>query len=91
MASVFSPVKKMKPEEYKRVTDVTYLGVVYGTLAALKRMLAARSRYDCAGGLGPCLSQHSAAICFTAPASMPLPGSPIHCAANLFMIGAKSI
>ena len=39
MASVFSPVKQMKPEEYKRVTDVTYLGVVYGTLAALRRML----------------------------------------------------
>ncbi len=39
MASVFSPVKKMKAEEYKRVTEVTYLGVVYGTLAALKRML----------------------------------------------------
>jgi NADP-dependent 3-hydroxy acid dehydrogenase YdfG len=39
MASVFSPVKEMRPEEYKRVTDVTYLGVVYGTLAALKRML----------------------------------------------------
>lgn len=39
MTSVFSPVKEMKPEEYKRVTEVTYLGVVYGTLAALKRML----------------------------------------------------
>jgi NAD(P)-dependent dehydrogenase (short-subunit alcohol dehydrogenase family) len=39
MASVFSPVKEMRPEEYKRVTEVTYLGVVYGTLAALKRML----------------------------------------------------
>jgi NAD(P)-dependent dehydrogenase (short-subunit alcohol dehydrogenase family) len=39
MVSVFSPVKEMKPEEYKRVTDVTYLGVVYGTLAALRRML----------------------------------------------------
>jgi len=39
MASVFSPVREMKPEEYKRVTEVTYLGVVYGTLAALKRML----------------------------------------------------
>lgn len=39
MASVFSPVKEMKPEEYKRVTDVTYLGYVYGTLAALKRMV----------------------------------------------------
>lgn len=39
MASVFSPVKEMRPEEYRRVTEVTYLGQVYGTLAALKRML----------------------------------------------------
>ncbi|HJT57708.1 MAG TPA: SDR family oxidoreductase [Ktedonobacteraceae bacterium] len=39
MASVFSPAKEMKPEEYKRVTEVTYLGQVYGTLTALKRML----------------------------------------------------
>src|SRR5437016_9814987 len=39
MASVFSPVMEMTAEEYKRVTEVTYLGVVYGTLAALKRML----------------------------------------------------
>lgn len=39
MASVFSPVREMQPEEYKRVTEVTYLGAVYGTLAALKRML----------------------------------------------------
>ena len=39
MASVFSPVKEMKPVEYKRVTEVTYLGQVYGTLAALRRML----------------------------------------------------
>jgi NAD(P)-dependent dehydrogenase (short-subunit alcohol dehydrogenase family) len=39
MTSVFSPAKEMEPEEFKRVTEVTYLGVVYGTLAALKRML----------------------------------------------------
>src|SRR5206468_4493929 len=39
MVSVFSPVKQLEPDEVKRVTDVTYLGVVYGTLAALKRML----------------------------------------------------
>jgi NADP-dependent 3-hydroxy acid dehydrogenase YdfG len=39
MASVFSPVKEMKPEEFKRVTDVTYLGLVHGTLAALRHML----------------------------------------------------
>ncbi len=39
MCSVFSPIKQMQPEEYKRVTEVTYLGYVYGTLAALRRML----------------------------------------------------
>jgi NAD(P)-dependent dehydrogenase (short-subunit alcohol dehydrogenase family) len=38
MASVFSPVKEMLAREYRRVTEVTYLGYVYGTLAALKRM-----------------------------------------------------
>ncbi|MCC9167454.1 SDR family oxidoreductase [Pontibacter harenae] len=39
MNSVFSPVKEMEPADYKRVTEVTYLGQVYGTLSALKRML----------------------------------------------------
>jgi len=39
MASVFSPIKEMTAAEFERVTQVTYLGYVYGTLAALKRML----------------------------------------------------
>ncbi|HEX4204763.1 MAG TPA: SDR family oxidoreductase, partial [Ktedonobacteraceae bacterium] len=39
MASVFSPFKEMQAEEFKRVTEVTYLGQVYGTMAALHRML----------------------------------------------------
>src|SRR5207302_3387697 len=39
MVSVFSPVKELTAEDVKRVTEVTYLGVVYGTIAALKRML----------------------------------------------------
>jgi NAD(P)-dependent dehydrogenase (short-subunit alcohol dehydrogenase family) len=39
MVSVFSPVKEMTPEEFRRVTEVTYLGTVYGTMAALRRML----------------------------------------------------
>lgn len=37
--SVFSPIKEMQPEDFKRVTEVTYLGVVHGTQAALKLML----------------------------------------------------
>jgi short-subunit dehydrogenase len=39
MVSVFSPVRQMRVEEYRRVTEVTYLGAVHGTLAALERML----------------------------------------------------
>jgi len=39
MVSVFSPVKEMRADEYRRVTEVTYLGAVHGTLAALRRML----------------------------------------------------
>src|SRR5688572_31964930 len=38
MVSVFSPVTEATPEEYRRVTDVTYLGAVHGTRAALSRM-----------------------------------------------------
>lgn len=39
MVSVFSPVKAMSADDYRRVTEVTYLGVVNGTLAALRHML----------------------------------------------------
>jgi NAD(P)-dependent dehydrogenase (short-subunit alcohol dehydrogenase family) len=39
MVSVLSPVRHLKNDEIRRVTDVTYLGVVYGTIAALRRML----------------------------------------------------
>ena len=38
--SVFSPFDQIQPAEYKRVTEVSYLGYVYGTMSALKRMKA---------------------------------------------------
>lgn len=38
MATVFAPVMDTTAGEYRRVTEVTYLGFVYGTQAALKRM-----------------------------------------------------
>jgi short-subunit dehydrogenase len=38
MATVFAPVWKITPEEFRRVTEVTYLGMVYGTMAALRHM-----------------------------------------------------
>lgn len=39
MASVFAPFKEMSMKDFKRVTEVTYLGQVYGTMAALRHML----------------------------------------------------
>jgi short-subunit dehydrogenase len=38
MATVFGPVSDLTPEEFRRGTEVTYLGQVHGTMAALKRM-----------------------------------------------------
>jgi NAD(P)-dependent dehydrogenase (short-subunit alcohol dehydrogenase family) len=38
MTTIFAPVDQIEPAEFKRVTEVTYLGAVYGTMAALKRM-----------------------------------------------------
>jgi NAD(P)-dependent dehydrogenase (short-subunit alcohol dehydrogenase family) len=36
--SVFAPFTEIQPEEFRRVTEVSYLGFVYGTMAALARM-----------------------------------------------------
>lgn len=39
MLSVFAPFKEMTATDFKTVTETTYLGYVYGTMSALKRML----------------------------------------------------
>lgn len=38
MVTVFAPVWNISPEEFRRVTEVTYLGFVHGTMAALRHM-----------------------------------------------------
>ncbi|WP_207539557.1 SDR family oxidoreductase [Sabulicella rubraurantiaca] len=38
MATVFGPAERVLPEEWRRVTEVTYHGAVHGTLAALRHM-----------------------------------------------------
>jgi NAD(P)-dependent dehydrogenase (short-subunit alcohol dehydrogenase family) len=38
MVTVFAPVWQVSPEEFRRVTEVTYLGFVHGTMAALRHM-----------------------------------------------------
>ena len=40
MTTIFSRFDEITPEEFKRATEVTYLGCVYGTMSALKRMKA---------------------------------------------------
>ncbi len=43
MTTIFAPLNDITPEEFKRATEVTYLGTVYGTMSALRRMLARNS------------------------------------------------
>ena len=62
MATVFAPFLKVEPEEFKRATEVTYLGTVYGTMAALTRMVAAQPRHRRPGRLGARLPRDPAAI-----------------------------
>lgn len=40
MATVYAPLMDMHPDEFRRATEVTYLGAVWGTMAALRRMRA---------------------------------------------------
>ncbi|MGH3381385.1 MAG: SDR family oxidoreductase [Actinoallomurus sp.] len=43
MATVFAPLLETTPEEFRRATEVTYLGTVHGTMAALRRMVPRNS------------------------------------------------
>ena len=38
MVTIYAPVQQTRPDEFRRATEVTYLGQVHGTLAALKHM-----------------------------------------------------
>jgi NAD(P)-dependent dehydrogenase (short-subunit alcohol dehydrogenase family) len=38
MATIFAPIDKISPDDFRRVTEVTYHGFVWGTMVALKRM-----------------------------------------------------
>jgi NAD(P)-dependent dehydrogenase (short-subunit alcohol dehydrogenase family) len=38
IATVFAQVADISPDEFRRATEVTYLGTVYGTMSALRRM-----------------------------------------------------
>jgi NAD(P)-dependent dehydrogenase (short-subunit alcohol dehydrogenase family) len=57
MTAIFAPLNQITPEEFKRATEVTYLGAVYGTMAALRRMVP-RDR-GCIVQVGSALSYRS--------------------------------
>jgi NAD(P)-dependent dehydrogenase (short-subunit alcohol dehydrogenase family) len=73
MASVFSPIHAMTAGEFRRVTEVTYLGAVHGTQAALRRMLPRDA------GL---IVQVSSALAYRA-----LPIQSAYCAAKHALLG----
>ncbi len=73
MVTVLAPTKEMSAEEYRRVTEVTYLGVVHGTLAALRHMLP-RDR--------GCIVQVGSALAYR---SIPLQSA--YCAAKHAILG----
>ena len=50
MASILSPFMEMNLDDFRRATEVTYLGYVYGTMAAQSRHSAARQRHIRANG-----------------------------------------
>jgi NAD(P)-dependent dehydrogenase (short-subunit alcohol dehydrogenase family) len=62
MASVFAPARDLTPAEIRRVTEVTYLGAVHGTLAALGRMLPRDRGVHRPGWFGPGLPKHPAPV-----------------------------
>jgi len=73
MATIFSPLHEVQAEELRRVTEVTYLGTAYGTLAALGRMRARRRG---------CIVQVGSALAYRA---IPLQGA--YCAAKFAIRG----
>ncbi|MFC4277364.1 SDR family oxidoreductase [Achromobacter aloeverae] len=57
MLTTFSPLELIHPADYARITDVTYLGYVYGTMAALRRMR--ERRRGCIVQVGSALAYRS--------------------------------
>jgi len=57
MATVFAPAEEIAPEEFRRVAEVTYLGQVHGTLAALRHMR--RQRHGTIVQVGSALAYRS--------------------------------
>ena len=62
MVTVYAEFLDIEPEEYRRATEVCYLGMVWGTRAALKRMVPRDRGVLIASLLGARLSRDSPAV-----------------------------
>ena len=83
MTTIFAPFLEITPDEFKRATEVTYLGQVYGTMAALKRMHP-RNR-------GSIVQVGSALAFRSIPCNRLLRGQARHCGIHgLYPFGAYS-
>ena len=89
MATIYSPFRKISAEDYKRATEVTYLGAVYGTMAALKRMKQNESWRYRPGRVRSRLSCDSASISPIAVQNLRFEDSLTRCAANCCMTVAR--
>ena len=63
MTTVLAPSWDMRPADFQRAVEVTFLGQVWGTFAALARMRPSRPGHDRQCRLGPGLCGHSSAGC----------------------------
>ena len=61
--SVFAPFAEITADEFRRVTEVSYLGFVHGTMAALGPDAATRPGRHRPGGVRARRAQHPAAVC----------------------------
>jgi NADP-dependent 3-hydroxy acid dehydrogenase YdfG len=84
MATIFAPFHRITPEEYRRATEVTYLGFVYGTMAALKRMRARNRGTIVQVGPPSATGLYRCNRLIAAPNSRSV-GSPTACGRNCFM------
>lgn len=87
--SVFAPVDKIHPDEFRRVTEVNYLGYVYATMAMLPRMKS-RGRGTIVHVGSALAYRGSRSSRHTATASTRSRASTSRCAPNCCMTRARS-
>ena len=89
MVTIFAPFSCIASDEYRRVTEVTYLGQVHGTMAALKHMRPRNAGTIVQVGLAPSYRRYPCKPRIAGPSSR-FVVLPTRCGANCCMTGARS-